>query len=393
MAKRFLYISMVAVLLSACNNTTKEEQQHQISVSGAITGANGKYLKIIDMTKDGFTPDSIQINDTGMFSFTIKSNEPKDFVLYIEPESNIRIVPCPDENIIINATYPNVAESYKISGSAESERLAALLKHHYRANYILDTLQNYYMAHQLDKNIKDIVEYVRETSDSIFRLDRQTHIRFIKEQPNSLASYVALSSKLGLRTNIFDIKNDLEYFKMVDTALMNRYDTIAITLMLNKYVKQAQTIELMTKKTTQIQVGDTLPEIKLANPYGDSISVYGLENKYVLINFWGSWCRPSREIHPELRKIFRTYRYKGFTIYSIALERNLDDWKNTIREDRLIWVNHVSELNYMNSEVAKQLGVDAVPFNLLVDENRIVIAKNITTTELNAKLQELTTQK
>ena len=177
---------------------------------------------------------------------------------------------------------------------------------------------------------------------------------------------------------------------MVDTALMNRYDTIAITMMLSRYVSQERAMQTMRpKRGGQISVGDTMPDIALSNPYGDTIRVSNLKAKYLLVSFWGSWCRPCRESHPELRKVFRTYRYRGFDIYSVALERSLDDWKNTIREDRLIWVNHVSELNYMDSKVARQLGIDAVPFNLLIDENRVVLAKNLTPAQLDAKLAEL----
>lgn len=346
------------------------------------------------MTKPGFLPDSIQIGDSGRFAFNQKGTEPKDFVLYIEPENNIRVLPCPDEQVVLNATYPNVAETFSVAGSPESERLAGLLRKHHQSNFVLDTLNQYYMAHQLDRNIAEIVADVRAKSDSVYRADRQLHEQFIAEKPSSLASYVALSSKLGLRTNLFNIQDDFKYFEMVDTSLMNRYDTIAITLMLNRYVSQERAMQTMRpKRDRQISVGDTMPDIALSNPYGDTIRVSNLKAKYLLVSFWGSWCKPCREAHPELRKVFRTYRYRGFDIYSVALERNIDDWKNTIREDRLIWINHVSELNYMDSKVARQLGIDAVPFNLLIDEKRVVLAKNLTPAQLDAKLSELLSAK
>lgn len=388
MYKRPLYIAL-ALCFAACNSG-KNDADHQLSVSGTIDGAAGKYLKIIDMTKPGFLPDSIQIGDSGRFAFNQKSSEPKDFVLYIEPENNIRVLPCPDESVIVTAAYPNVAATFSVAGSPESERLAGLLRKHHQSNFVLDTLNQYYMAHQLDRNIAEIVADVRAKSDSVYRADRQLHEQFIAEKPGSLASYVALSSKLGLRTNLFNIQDDFKYFEMVDTALMNRYDTIAITLMLNRYVSQERAMQTMRpKRDGQISVGDTMPDIALSNPYGDTIRVSNLKAKYLLVSFWGSWCRPCREAHPELRKVFRTYRYRGFDIYSVALERSLDDWKNTIREDRLIWVNHVSELNYMDSRVARQLGIDAVPFNLLIDADRVVLAKNLTPAQLDAKLAEL----
>ncbi len=388
MYKRPLYIAL-ALCFAACNSG-KNDADHQLSVSGTIDGAAGKCLKIIDMTKPGFLPDSIQIGDSGRFAFSLKSSEPKDFVLYIEPENNIRVLPCPDESVIVTAAYPNVAATFSVAGSPESERLAGLLRKHHQSNFVLDTLNQYYMAHQLDRKFEQIRADVRAKSDSVYRADRQLHERFITEKPGSLASYVALSSKLGLRTNLFNIQDDFKYFEMVDTALMNHYDTIAITLMLNRYVSQERAMQTMRpKRDGQISVGDTMPDIALSNPYGDTIRVSNLKAKYLLVSFWGSWCKPCRESHPELRKVFRTYRYRGFDIYSVALERSLDDWKNTIREDRLIWVNHVSELNYMDSKVARQLGIDAVPFNLLIDADRVVLAKNLTPAQLDAKLAEL----
>lgn len=388
MRKGIIMISVLSACLAACNSS--REPEHQLSVSGTIDGATGKYLKIIDMTKSGFLPDSIQIGDSGRFAFSQKCAEPKDFVLYIEPENNIRVLPCPDENVVVTANYPDVAATFTVSGSLESERLAGLLRKHHQSNFVLDTLNQYYMAHQLDRKFEKIRADVRAKSDSVYRADRQLHEQFITGQPGSLASYVALSSKLGLRTNLFNIQDDFKYFEMVDTALMNRYDTIAITLMLDRYVAQARAVATMQpKRGGQISVGDTMPDIALSNPYGDTIRVSNLKSKYLLVSFWGSWCKPCREAHPELRKVFRTYRYRGFDIYSVALERSLDDWKNTIREDRLIWVNHVSELNYMDSRVARQLGIDAIPFNLLIDADRVVLAKNLTPAQLDAKLAEL----
>lgn len=388
MRRGIIFISAFVASLAACNSS--HEPEHQLSVSGTIDGAAGKYLKIIDMTKPGFQPDSIQIGDSGKFAFSQKSAEPKDFVLYIEPDNNIRLLPCPDETVFVTATYPNVAESFAVAGSPESERLAGLLRKHNQSNFVLDTLNQYYMAHQIDRNYAEIRAGVRAKSDSVYRADRLLHERFIVEQPGSLASYVALSSKVGLRTNMFNIADDFKYFEMVDTALMNRYDTIAITLMLNRYVSQARAAINMSRKSGgQIAVGDTMPDIALPNPYGDTIRLSNLKAKYVLVSLWGTWCRPCREAHPELRKVFRTYRYRGFDIYSVALERSLDDWKNTIREDRLIWINHVSELNYMDSKVARQLGVEAVPFNALVDADRVVVAINLTPAQLDAKLAEL----
>jgi peroxiredoxin len=299
-------------------------------------------------------------------------------------------LPCPDETLVITADSGDLAANYSVKGSPESERLSILLKKHHAANQILDTLSKFYMANQLNPELNVLVGKIRMIADSVQRDDRQAHEQFIKDKPGSLASYVALSSKLGLRTNLFNLENDLPYFEMVDTALMNHYDTIAITQMLNAYVQKGRAIASQVHHATKgTHPGDTAPEIALPNPYGDTIRLSSLKGKYVLVQFWGSWCRPCRQENPELKAAYTAFRFKNFDIYSVALERNKVDWKNTIREDKLSWKNHVSELNYMNSIVARQYGVQSVPANFLIGPDGVVIAINLTGKQLMDKLNEL----
>jgi peroxiredoxin len=387
MKNQLIYIAAFMLLLSACEQKIMVKS---FDISGQISGAGGKYLKYIDMTIPGFKPDSVLLDSFGNFKMNNKSNEPKDFVMYIQPEYNFRVLPCPGEALVINADIGDLAANYTISGSPESERLSILLKEHHQANLIIDSLGKFYMKNQLDPNLKQWVINIKSIADSVHSADRQLHEQFIKEQPGTLASYVALSSKLGLHTSLFNIENDLSYFIMVDTALMNRYDTTAITLMLNAYVKKGKAIaNQLHEPAIGTKPGDTVPDIALANLYGDTIRLSSLKGKYVLVNFWGSWCRPCRDENPQLKEAYNAFRYKNFDIYSVALEQNKTDWKNTIREDKLSWKNHVSELNYMNSKVARQFGVQSVPANFLIDPQGIVIGINLTGKQLIEKLNEL----
>ncbi|MCQ2374585.1 MAG: AhpC/TSA family protein [Salinivirgaceae bacterium] len=378
----------MAFACSACSDSVTVPDK--ISVSGTISGAQGKYLKVIDMTKMGFAPDSIQLDANGSFAFELQTSEPKDYVLYINTDNCLRIVPCANDTLKLTVQYPDLVQTYKVWGSAESERLSGLMKLHYAANYALDTLNAFYMAHQLDRKLPQIVSDITRKSDSILKADRAAHENFIKTRPGSLASYVALSSKLGVRTNLFNIQDDFELFEMVDTALFNRFDTTAITIMLRQYVQKARAaMRMQPKAKTAVAVGDTLPDIALSNPYGDTIRLSKFAGDVVLVHFWGSWCRPCRQENIELRRVFGRYRSRGFQIYSIALERSLDDWKNCIREDRMYWINHVSELNYMDSKVAKQLGITSIPANILIDGNRVVLATNLNPDQLRTKLDEV----
>lgn len=384
---KIFFLCLIVALIYSCNTKITEPVY---TISGTIVNGSNKYLKIIDMTREGFKPDSIKLDQGGVFFIKQKSKEPVDLVFYLQPNQYIRLLPCPGETITLVSQADYFADSCQVKGSFESERLLGLLKQHQKANYILDTLNRFYMAQQLNPELPLIISKIKAISDSVVKENRLVHEQFIKDNPGSLSSYVALSSKLGLYTNVFNIKTDLPIFEMVDTALRNKYDTIVISKMLSSYVDkakvQAKQVKVPAKGTLP---GDTAPEIALPNPYGDTIRLSSLKGKYVLVHFWGSWCKPCRDENILLHQAFKLYRYKGFDIYSVALERNLADWKNTIREDKLLWKNHVSELTYMNSNVARQYNIKSIPANFLVGPDGVIIEANVKPQQLNEKLASL----
>jgi thiol-disulfide isomerase/thioredoxin len=137
--------------------------------------------------------------------------------------------------------------------------------------------------------------------------------------------------------------------------------------------------------TVGIEVGNTAPEIALPGLNGDTIKLSSTRGKYVLVDFWASWCGPCRRFNPTLVKLYRTYKdslytnASGFTIYSVALERQnaSDAWKNAIAKDSLEWGNHVTDFQYWYGATARMYMIDAIPANLLLDEKGVIVAKNI----------------
>jgi hypothetical protein len=197
---KFYFLVFCISLLASCRKEIKEKEY---TISGEIKNAGGNYLKIIDMTIPGFKPDSIKLDENGKFTFKQKAKEPKDLITYITPEQSIRLLPQPFEKLEFKTTLTDLTDSCTIKNSPESERLLPLLKAHYHSNKVLDTLNEFYMKNQLNPNLGEIIDNIKHISDSIRISDRELHLRFIDSDPGSLASYVALSSKLGLRTNIF----------------------------------------------------------------------------------------------------------------------------------------------------------------------------------------------
>jgi thiol-disulfide isomerase/thioredoxin len=142
-------------------------------------------------------------------------------------------------------------------------------------------------------------------------------------------------------------------------------------------------------------IGDKAPELAFMN--ADSTKVLKLSElrgKYVLIDFWASWCRPCRMENPNVVAAYDKYNQakfktgKGFEVFSVSLDRSRDSWKQAIAADGLKWKYHVSDLGFWNSKGAQLYGVNSIPMSFLVDPEGIIIAKNLRGMELHQELDK-----
>lgn len=137
-------------------------------------------------------------------------------------------------------------------------------------------------------------------------------------------------------------------------------------------------------------IGSMAPEFTQNDPEGKPVKLSDFRGKYLLIDFWASWCGPCRAENPNVVKAYAKYHEKGFNILGVSLDNSdgKEKWINAIQKDGLTWT-HVSDLKYWNNEVAKMYGVNYVPFNLLLNPSGIIIAKNLRGKALESKLEEI----
>ena len=146
-------------------------------------------------------------------------------------------------------------------------------------------------------------------------------------------------------------------------------------------------IPTLSGQTQRLEIGDKAPEIILSAPNGETVPLSSLRGKLVLIDFWGTWCAPCVKEQPELAKLYRKYKHSGFTkgngfeIYGVSLDAKKAQWENTIHKMNINWIQ-VSDLKFWRSPVARIYNIQELPFNVLIDGNGLILAKNLHGREL-----------
>ena len=146
---------------------------------------------------------------------------------------------------------------------------------------------------------------------------------------------------------------------------------------------------IMNSPAGKTGIGAMAPELAFPDPEGKIRKLSDLRGKVVLIDFWASWCGPCRRESPNVRNVYQKYHDQGFEVFSVSLDRDGNSWKKAIKDDQLVWPNHVSDLKYWSSEAAAIYGVRSIPAMFLLDREGRIVAKDLRGAALENAVREM----
>ena len=334
---------VLLVVLTSCNISAQKA-----TLSGTLSSLpEGTVAILYEVVNDQRRPiDTLRLNLSGSFKLTLNPSAPTLYILQSDSrESMCHLMIGPKEKVTVDLLYRPELRIFQITNCKGSCNIEL-----YRQFYdILLSATNPTLQALIPQQIEQLLSQNKNVLMSAFL------VTFFEQEFESHAALYA------------EIRD----------ALIKDYPNDPYVTHLNDRLKSV------------LLPGMEAPEISMKDTEGNIRRLSDLRGKVVMIDFWASWCGPCRRENPNVVKLYNKYHDKGFESYSVSLDKEKSAWLKAIKDDGLMWPNHVSDLNGWASSGGKTYGIMSVPSTVLVDKDGKIIARNLRGSELERKLAEI----
>ena len=359
---RLLTLVVALFALVSCNKST-------FNVKVELQNAEGKMVYLNKVVEGVATAIDTALIQNNVANFVVAVDEPTThYAVSLNDRYSIRFF---SENKDVKITGDaKDRETLNVTASYAQQLINGYNEESKKFNAQINELsEKFKVAYQSGdeatmQQLRDEFAVIEKNQNNYQRL-------FITKNSNSfVAPYILYNNRYNYElndledfVNNFNIKKESEYSKL-----------------LNDYIAKLQ----------RVAVGQPYLDFTQETPEGDYLSLSELvgKSKLLLVDFWASWCGPCRGENPNVVAVYKEYHEKGFDVLGVSLDMKKENWIKAIEDDGLIWHN-ISDLKYWNNAAAQDYAISSIPSNLLIDENGIIIAKDLRGEDLRKKVEEI----
>ncbi len=385
---KYLASFFLLLTLVACGNeedvsdpTQQDAPEDNFVIAGKINNGQNLNFYLEAQTPEGIIKVAETTSD-GVGNFTMKGNIPGYGVYQLRmgetPEKVIPLTLVPKDNIRVEASYANFVTP-KVSGARWTEVMTDYMKVYHE--FVEGTQELKLNTDNLsDEEVNERYREIRADVDAFA-------MKSLNSDPANPFNFLLIASAFPQENFEGWDPENLTSLKRVEAALSQQFPKSPL---IEKLSYQVYQLEQEFLKYQQFKAGtQPAPEIAMKNPAGEIIRLSDLKGKYVLVDFWASWCGPCRKENPNVVRLYNKYKDRGFTVFSVSLDEDPEAWKAAIAKDGLAWPNHCSDLLRWSSPVIQTYGFSGIPYTVLLNKEGNFIGVNLRGEELEQKLKEI----
>ncbi len=373
--KKLLFSLIILVLISACN--MNEGYTIEGSLTGEVENGTQVFLRKVGDDNQPVDLDTTTV-ENGKYVFTgNKVESPEMRYIFVDKVQGYIPIILENGDISIVAEKDSLGFA-KAKGAPQNDIFASYMDKSKAVNKRAMSIQEDLQKATMERNETLIVSLTDEMKE-LQEEYKQFDLGFVKDNPTALISVLLLERAVMSRSI------PASEVKTLFDALSPEIKQTSAAKKVSEQITTALDREENGKNS---EVGSKAPDFVAPTPTGTELALKDVLGKVTLIDFWAAWCKPCRDENPNVVNAYNKYHDKGFNIIGVSLDKSADAWKKAIEDDGLVW-NHVSHISYFDDPIAKLYNVDAIPAAFLLDENGIIVAKNLRGTALEAKVGEL----